>query len=105
MARTETSVAANGTDVKVAWATAPSGLSTVIVAGPSQIEELMLDTKSDINEIKIKLKGSSDIYVVHNTIVPGGHTGWHSHPGPSLILARFNLEWLSDGQDSLGKAD
>jgi len=29
--------------------------------------------------------GASDVYVVDNTIAPGGTTGWHSHPGPSLI--------------------
>jgi quercetin dioxygenase-like cupin family protein len=26
------------------------------------------------------------VYVVDNKFSPGGSTGWHSHPGPSLIL-------------------
>ena len=30
--------------------------------------------------------GETDVYVVDNKIEPGGTTGWHSHPGPSLIL-------------------
>lgn len=30
--------------------------------------------------------GSTDVYVVDNRLDPGGTTGWHSHPGPSLIL-------------------
>jgi quercetin dioxygenase-like cupin family protein len=30
--------------------------------------------------------GDTDIYVVDNKIDPGGTTGWHKHPGPSLIL-------------------
>jgi quercetin dioxygenase-like cupin family protein len=34
----------------------------------------------------IKTHGLSDIYVVDNKIAPGGTTGWHSHPGPSLIF-------------------
>ena len=28
----------------------------------------------------------SDFYVVDNKFIPGGTTGWHSHPGPSLIF-------------------
>src|SRR5262249_6559012 len=35
--------------------------------------------------VMIMTRGLSDVYVVHNRIVPGGHTGWHSHPGPSII--------------------
>ncbi|HEY2595774.1 MAG TPA: hypothetical protein VGK33_17925, partial [Chloroflexota bacterium] len=30
--------------------------------------------------------GQTDAYVVDHTIAPGGTTGWHKHPGPSLIL-------------------
>jgi quercetin dioxygenase-like cupin family protein len=30
--------------------------------------------------------GQSDVYVVDNKFPPGASTGWHSHPGPSLIL-------------------
>jgi quercetin dioxygenase-like cupin family protein len=68
-----------------AWVTASSGLTTNIVAGPTPLGEIDVKSQSDINEVKIKTKGVSDVYVVHNTIVPGGHTGWHSHPGPSII--------------------
>jgi quercetin dioxygenase-like cupin family protein len=28
----------------------------------------------------------TDFYVVDNKFAPGGTTGWHSHPGPSLIV-------------------
>jgi quercetin dioxygenase-like cupin family protein len=35
----------------------------------------------------IKAHGSSDLYVVDNKFAPnGGTSGWHSHPGPSLIF-------------------
>lgn len=30
--------------------------------------------------------GQSDVYVVDNKFPPQASTGWHSHPGPSLIL-------------------
>jgi quercetin dioxygenase-like cupin family protein len=33
-----------------------------------------------------KTKGPSDLYVQNNTWIPGGSTGWHTHPGHSLII-------------------
>lgn len=36
---------------------------------------------------KIKTRGLSDGYVVDNKFAPnGGTSGWHSHPGPSLVF-------------------
>ena len=35
--------------------------------------------------LKMKVKGDSDVYIVQNTFPPGAHTGWHTHPGPSLV--------------------
>ena len=34
----------------------------------------------------IRTFGQSDLYVVDNKFAPGSTTGWHSHPGPSLVL-------------------
>jgi quercetin dioxygenase-like cupin family protein len=31
------------------------------------------------------IRGDSDVYVTQHTFQPGQHTGWHTHPGPSLI--------------------
>src|SRR5690242_21831359 len=31
-------------------------------------------------------KGASDLYVQNNVWQPGASTGWHSHPGHSLII-------------------
>lgn len=33
-----------------------------------------------------KTKGLSDLYVQSNVWQPGGSTGWHTHPGHSLII-------------------
>ena len=35
--------------------------------------------------LKLKAKGDSDLYVTQHTFPVGAHTGWHTHPGPSLI--------------------
>ena len=34
----------------------------------------------------IRTLGLSDLYVIDNKIAPGGTTGWHSHPGPSIVF-------------------
>ena len=77
--------ALGGIAIGIAWATPGLGIATTIIAGPTLLDEVHINSKSDINDVKIKTKGLSDVYVVHNRIVPGGHTGWHSHPGPSII--------------------
>ena len=33
-----------------------------------------------------KTEGTSDLYIQTNTWAPGGTTGWHTHPGHSLII-------------------
>jgi quercetin dioxygenase-like cupin family protein len=35
--------------------------------------------------LKTIVKGDSDVYVIRNTWPVGAHSGWHTHPGPSLI--------------------
>jgi len=34
----------------------------------------------------IKTHSDSDLYVIDNKFVAGGSSGWHSHPGPSIIF-------------------
>src|SRR4051794_25490699 len=65
----------------------PSTISTTILAksrsGDSALKAHTLP--ADIWQGKIQTRGASDVYVVDNKLRPGGTTGWHSHPGPSLI--------------------
>jgi uncharacterized cupin superfamily protein len=44
-------------------------------------------------------KGSSDIYVQSNIWAPGGSTGWHSHPGDSLIIVTAGTVTDYEGHD------
>ena len=41
----------------------------------------------------------SDIYVQSNVWAPGGSTGWHSHPGPSLIIVTAGTVTNYEGHD------
>lgn len=46
-----------------------------------------------------KTKGLSDLYVQNNVWVPGGSTGWHSHPGHSLIVVTAGTVTAYEGND------
>ncbi len=48
-----------------------------------------------------KTKGDSDVYVQNNVWQPGGDTGWHSHPGSSLIIVTAGTvtDYESDDPD------
>jgi hypothetical protein len=42
----------------------------------------------DYWKVKIEADGATDVHVVENIIAPGGTFGWHSHPGPSLVIVK-----------------
>jgi len=46
-----------------------------------------------------KTKGLSDLYVQNNVWDPGGSTGWHTHPGHSLIIVTAGTVTAYDGDD------
>ena len=46
-----------------------------------------------------KTKGSSDLYVQSNVWQPGGSTGWHTHPGHSLIIVTAGTVTDYEGDD------
>jgi len=46
-----------------------------------------------------KTKGNSDVYVQSNTWQPGGTTGWHTHPGHSLIIVTAGQVTAYEGDD------
>lgn len=46
-----------------------------------------------------KTRGLSDLYVQSNVWEPGGTTGWHTHPGHSLIIVTAGTVTAYDGDD------
>jgi hypothetical protein len=49
--------------------------------------------------VKITLHKPSDVIVQQVTIAPGGSTGWHSHPGPAVVIVKSGSLTLYDGDD------
>jgi quercetin dioxygenase-like cupin family protein len=50
-------------------------------------------------QVKIKTKGDTDVYLATNTVAPGGSSGWHTHPGPSLIFVKEGTATFYDADD------
>lgn len=46
-----------------------------------------------------KTRGASDLYVQSNVWQPGGSTGWHTHPGHSLIVVTAGKVTVYEGDD------
>jgi len=77
---------------------AVAGLTTVVRAtsGSGAVGTILARAGfEDAVDIKIKLRDDSEVIHVPQAadtvmqkivIAPGGHTGWHSHPGPAIAL-------------------
>ncbi|HWQ24866.1 MAG TPA: hypothetical protein VNK94_12235 [Gaiellaceae bacterium] len=51
---------------------------------------------------KLKLRDSSntgDVVVQKVVIAAGGYTGWHSHPGPAIVIVKSGSFTLYDADD------
>ena len=76
-----------GFAVGIAYATAGQGVTATLIAGPVALDEININVKvDDDTHVKIKTEGEWVSRVVHYKIVPGGYTGWHSHPGPVFVM-------------------
>ena len=84
-----------------AVATPPSGASGTVVARADFADPV---------DIKFKITGG-DQEVIHApnarqtvmqsiVITPGGHTGWHSHPGPVVVLVKSGELTLNSADDT-----
>jgi quercetin dioxygenase-like cupin family protein len=71
----------------VVYGTAGSGITTTMIV-QGNFGDINVKTNFGGHKVDIDTKGDSDLYVVSNVIAPGGHTGWHTHPGPSLITVK-----------------
>jgi hypothetical protein len=54
---------------------------------------------ADVWQARLKTRGLSDLYVQSNAWQPGGSTGWHTHPGPSLVIVTAGTLTAYDGDD------
>ena len=84
--------------VAPALATPPSGVTTVAIADGT-FDDIDVHIKTGAWKATIDTKGASDLHVLQNTVIPGGTLGWHSHPGPSLVIVKAGDATEYEGDD------
>jgi quercetin dioxygenase-like cupin family protein len=77
-----------GIAIEIVRATPGHGISSVVLTGPIELDEIDAIAEADEYRARIKTHGISDVYIVDSVIAPGGDTGWHSHPGISFVTIR-----------------
>jgi len=82
----------------VAVATTGTGITTTTIS-VGALDQIRVRSDVDGHKVDIDTKGTSDHYVVDNVLAPGGNTGWHSHPGPSLITVKSGTITEYEGDD------
>ena len=91
--------ALGGFTLRSAWATPPAGLTPTLLAGPVALDEINIVSQTPTHGIMIKTRGEWESRVVHFKIVPGGHFGWHSHPGPVFVTVTTGTLTLYHADD------
>jgi quercetin dioxygenase-like cupin family protein len=81
-----------------AFATPGSGLTSTPIA-QGTLDEIDIKGKTGPWKVDIGTKGQSQLSVTENTVGPGGHFGWHSHPGPSLVIVKSGTSTFYSGDD------
>jgi quercetin dioxygenase-like cupin family protein len=51
------------------------------------------------DKVKSHSHGPYDVVVQQITIAPGGHTGWHTHPGNAVAVVKSGTLTVYDGDD------
>ena len=87
---------------------------TSTVLGVGQFDSVNVKTLTDVDpaadgteywQARITTKGATDVHILENRIAPGGTFGWHSHPGPSLVVVKTGALtlYLADDPSCTGR--
>jgi quercetin dioxygenase-like cupin family protein len=95
--------------IALAFVVVPSALATLgcgitvqdLAVGhfPSGSLDLRCNDQQLNWKLKTKVKGDTDVYITQYRFLPGGHTGWHTHPGPSLVTVISGELTVYEGDD------
>ena len=85
-----------GLAVSSARATPPKDFTSTPIVGPVVMDEIKTMHQTRDWGVLAMTRGESDVYVTHIKIAPGGHGGWHSHPGPSVITVKSGTATFYD---------
>lgn len=64
------------------------GLASANGPGPQGLTPVVEANVAVEGPIRINVKDDARVITTHITLAPGGHTAWHSHPGPHFVSVR-----------------
>jgi quercetin dioxygenase-like cupin family protein len=79
-------------------ATPAAGVTSTTIA-TGHLPQINLLVKNGDWLAQLRTKEDSTLTVVENDVAPGGSFGWHSHPGPSLIIVKSGTLTFYDSSD------
>ena len=96
-------VAAAATAAATAGLATPGSGTTGVVAARAAFADVV-DLKFSIKDDhrgrdNIQVRNAGDTVMQQITFQPGGHSGWHSHPGPAVVLVASGELTFYDGDD------
>jgi quercetin dioxygenase-like cupin family protein len=71
--------------------------STVVARG--NLGTFHIQSKAGDYDAELKSHDNTDIVVVNVDVAPGGHSGWHFHPGPVLVVVKTGTITFYMGDD------
>jgi quercetin dioxygenase-like cupin family protein len=63
-------------------------VGNVLATPPSGLTNVPLARGTDVSNGTIPLQVGTDVAMAQITVVPGGSSGWHSHPGGAIIIVK-----------------
>jgi len=82
-----------------ALATPGSGVQSTVFAVGTFDDGIEAKSETDSHEVELRANGPTDVHILQNTIAPGGTFGWHSHPGPSIVVVASGALTLYHADD------
>jgi quercetin dioxygenase-like cupin family protein len=102
------SLALRPMSVRKTFALAILGVVAAVAAGAALATPPLFFTGTPIargttpGQFKIKLQDSSspaDAAILQVTQAPGGHSGWHAHPGPAVVIVKSGEVTIQQAKD------
>lgn len=72
---------------------------TSTLIGRGNLGTFSVHSNADGYKAELKSHDNTDIAVANITITPGGHSGWHSHPGPVIVVVKTGTVTFYHGND------
>jgi quercetin dioxygenase-like cupin family protein len=87
----------NGAPTEPSFTTAVGFVGTPI--GRGNVGTFNIQSKADRYDVRLKSNDNTDIAVTNIAVAPGGHSGWHYHPGPVLVIVKTGAITFYHGND------